>query len=82
MQETPEIAENKGMLVCVCKGVNEKQIDELLLKGRKNLNEISVECGAGTDCGSCLRRLEQKIQRSQAVQAPLLPSAQESKESA
>lgn len=68
------------MLMCLCKGVNEKQIDDLLLKGRKNLEEISNECGAGTDCGSCRRRLENKIQRAQAVQAPHMAVAQESKD--
>jgi bacterioferritin-associated ferredoxin len=67
------------MYLCICKAVSEKQVEDLLMKGRKSLDEISAECGAGTDCGTCRTRLEQKIQNSRAVQAPHLPSAQESK---
>ncbi|MCB0411850.1 MAG: (2Fe-2S)-binding protein [Bdellovibrionales bacterium] len=50
------------MYICICKGINEKEIEELIRKGRKNVEEISNACGAGSECGSCLRRLERKIE--------------------
>jgi bacterioferritin-associated ferredoxin len=42
------------MIVCVCRGVNDRQIGEAIQRGAFTLDEITRRCqGAGSDCGSC-----------------------------
>lgn len=41
------------MIVCLCKNVNSRQLQECLQKGM-SLDDISQEMGLGTGCGSCL----------------------------
>ncbi len=42
------------MIVCVCKGVNEREIRDRIHSGCSTEESIARQCGAGTDCGSCL----------------------------
>lgn len=42
------------MIVCVCKGVSEREIGEAIRRGACSLDEVGRRCrGAGGDCGSC-----------------------------
>ncbi|MEK9822567.1 MAG: (2Fe-2S)-binding protein [Gammaproteobacteria bacterium] len=41
------------MIVCICKNVNTRQIQECLERGM-TLDDISEEMGLGTGCGRCL----------------------------
>lgn len=41
------------MIICVCKNVNSRQLQECLQKGM-SLDDISAEMGLGTGCGRCL----------------------------
>ena len=50
------------MFICVCKAVTEKELREQLESGVRNPRELCERTGAGTECGSCLRRLEQMAQ--------------------
>jgi bacterioferritin-associated ferredoxin len=45
------------MLVCVCKGVNDKKIEELLQQGIVKLEDLQKHSEIGTKCGSCLNFL-------------------------
>ena len=46
------------MLVCLCKGVSDRQIREAIRSGARTLGQIRETCcGAGTDCGSCVRQI-------------------------
>lgn len=67
------------MFVCVCKALRSKEITDLINSGAKTVEEISSSCGAGTDCGSCLRRLKsfvdaQTINEEELDQTLPLPS--------
>ncbi len=42
------------MLVCVCNGISDKQIDSALANGSSNFKEIRSELGIGNCCGQCV----------------------------
>lgn len=56
------------MYVCSCFGITEAQVDRLVDTGRVSPRAIAGACGAGTDCGSCVRRIQallgQRVDRS------------------
>ena len=58
------------MIVCVCKGVNEREIRETITSGCATEESIGHLCGAGTDCGSCLETLRELIDERTAHHAP------------
>lgn len=51
------------MVICLCHGLNEKQIRELVREGQieggqVSLEQVQAKCGAGTDCGACVKKLK------------------------
>lgn len=42
------------MWVCLCKGVNDRQIRAAINEGARTLEEISISCRAASGCGGCL----------------------------
>ena len=42
------------MLVCVCNGISDKQIDSALANGSSNFKDIRSELGIGNCCGQCV----------------------------
>ncbi|WP_129843839.1 (2Fe-2S)-binding protein [Streptomyces sp. RFCAC02] len=46
------------MYVCSCFGVTEAQVREHAADGACTPRQIANRCGAGTDCGSCVRRIQ------------------------
>jgi bacterioferritin-associated ferredoxin len=49
------------MLVCVCRGVSDREVREVLARGASTLRDVGRACGAGTDCGSCRDLLRQML---------------------
>jgi bacterioferritin-associated ferredoxin len=41
------------MLVCLCRGVSDREVQRAILRGASTLKEVARACGAGLDCGSC-----------------------------
>jgi len=41
------------MLVCVCKGVSDRHIDEALQNGASSYTDVRVNLGVGSCCGQC-----------------------------
>jgi bacterioferritin-associated ferredoxin len=62
------------MVVCLCKGVSDKMIQQLVKNGAGSLRQIVQACQAGTDCGSCLCQVRELIERTKAADAA--PAAQ------
>lgn len=52
------------MIICSCKGLNHQTIDRVIAEGAHSVREIGARCGAGTDCGSCVRDLRDRIARA------------------
>ncbi|MFF0158325.1 bacterioferritin-associated ferredoxin [Streptomyces sp. NPDC005263] len=46
------------MYVCHCFGVTEAQVQRHAEDGASTPRQIASACKAGTDCGSCVRRIQ------------------------
>ncbi|GAA2078488.1 (2Fe-2S)-binding protein [Streptomyces albiaxialis] len=46
------------MYVCSCFGITEEQVREHAAAGACTPRQIASESKAGTDCGSCVRRIQ------------------------
>lgn len=42
------------MWICLCKGVSDRRIREVIRGGAQTMEAIGGETAAGTDCGKCL----------------------------
>jgi bacterioferritin-associated ferredoxin len=51
------------MILCICRGVSEREVSEAVRCGARTLEEVSIRCdGAGGDCGSCLAFIERHLE--------------------
>ena len=62
------------MIVCLCKGVNEREIRATITSGCVTEESIGHSCGAGTDCGSCLETLRELLDERRSHHAPVINS--------
>ncbi|MEV6974807.1 (2Fe-2S)-binding protein [Kitasatospora sp. NPDC093806] len=46
------------MYVCMCHAVTEAQVKKAIDAGANTPRQIAKGCKAGTDCGSCVRRIQ------------------------
>lgn len=53
------------MYVCLCKGVSDRDIKQLVSKGACSVEEIMRCSGAGTKCGTCVDEIAEMIGESQ-----------------
>ena len=51
------------MYVCSCFGITEEQVKQHADSGRCTPRAIASACKAGTDCGSCVRRIQALLGR-------------------
>jgi bacterioferritin-associated ferredoxin len=51
------------MYVCSCFGITEEQVKQHAGAGRCTPRQIASACKAGTDCGSCVRRIQALLGR-------------------
>lgn len=67
------------MIICICHGVSDRQIHQAIREGACSLEEISRCNGAGSDCGSCIKKLRKMVdsqpiaerETHPAIEAPL-----------
>jgi len=45
------------MIVCLCSGVSERQVETAVAKGAATVHDVTRACGAGSDCGACQHML-------------------------
>ncbi len=58
------------MIVCLCRGVSEREIREALRCGAASIEDVARTCaGAGTDCGMCRPDIEEHLCREQTDRA-------------
>ncbi|MBX9425723.1 MULTISPECIES: bacterioferritin-associated ferredoxin [Streptomyces] len=60
------------MYVCSCFGVTEKQVKQHADAGACTPRQIASACKAGTDCGSCVRRIQAILGRGNCPRRELL----------
>lgn len=67
------------MYVCLCGGVTCKSVVDAVAGGASTCKQVALACGAGLDCGSCLRNLkaiiEAELAPSRAELTPALAAA-------
>jgi bacterioferritin-associated ferredoxin len=54
------------MIICSCEVISHRVIEREIDAGAGTVRELGRRCGAGTDCGSCGRRLAEMIERRRA----------------
>ena len=47
-----------SMIVCQCLATNEAAIRQIAAHGSATIRDVSMACGAGTDCGSCVATIQ------------------------
>ena len=62
------------MIVCLCAGVNDRTIREVMRDGAGNIREIGARTGAGTHCGACRCDLRRIAAEGQPAATPKTPS--------
>ena len=62
------------MYVCSCFGVTEQQVKEHADSGAGTPRQIASACKAGTDCGSCVRRIQSLLGRGACPRREPLPA--------
>ena len=50
------------MYVCVCNGVTDAEVNEAIDGGAKTRLDVTHACGAGGDCGSCHRTIDEMLE--------------------
>ncbi|MFE0193696.1 bacterioferritin-associated ferredoxin [Streptomyces sp. NPDC059008] len=62
------------MYVCSCFGITEQQVREHADTGACTPRQIASACKAGTDCGSCVRRIQALLGRGDCPRRELIDS--------
>ncbi|MDX3093647.1 (2Fe-2S)-binding protein [Streptomyces sp. ME01-24h] len=63
------------MYVCSCFGITEDQVKQHADAGRCTPRQIASACKAGTDCGSCVRRIQALLGRGEGGTSRTRPGA-------
>lgn len=50
------------MYVCLCSGTTSKTISDAVAMGACTPKQVAAACGAGLDCGRCLRNLRATVE--------------------
>jgi bacterioferritin-associated ferredoxin len=57
------------VLVCICKGVSERKLQDVIAAGAESVESVGRACGAGTDCGTCQGSIEELITEHRLTRA-------------
>ena len=61
------------MFICVCKGLDEKTLKEMVAQGTRTVSDVVASCGAGGDCGTCAFKINRFLKdelQGQDLEAP------------
>ncbi|WP_078959940.1 bacterioferritin-associated ferredoxin [Streptomyces sp. NRRL B-24085] len=61
--------------ICSCFGVTEQQVKQHAADGACTPRQIASACKAGTDCGSCVRRIQALLGRGACPRGELAEQA-------
>jgi bacterioferritin-associated ferredoxin len=51
----------KAKVVCTCKNITDKDIEEFVKTGGKTFEELQTKTGISTVCGKCLERAKELL---------------------
>ncbi len=52
------------MILCLCRAVSDREVDTVIRQGAQTVDAVGQMCGAGTDCGSCIDSIEERLCRT------------------
>ena len=52
------------MYVCICHGVTDASLKSEINRGSDSLRKIMHACGAGSDCGACVKTIKKTLGES------------------
>jgi bacterioferritin-associated ferredoxin len=55
------------VIVCLCRGVSERDIRRMVGAGANTAEAIAAACGAGGDCGACRRMVADLVVECEAA---------------
>lgn len=58
------------MYVCLCKGVSDRLLVQIVRNGAHTVEEVADRCSAGTACGSCRDTIQEIITTTPKVLLP------------
>ena len=58
------------MIVCLCRAVCERVLDDAIAAGASSVEAVRRVCGAGGDCGACLPMIADWIEQQAAERYP------------
>jgi bacterioferritin-associated ferredoxin len=58
------------MIVCVCRGVSERQVEAAVAEGATTMDQVARACGAGTDCGACRFMVRELAESARSAACP------------
>ncbi|TVQ94093.1 MAG: (2Fe-2S)-binding protein [Deltaproteobacteria bacterium] len=58
------------MIVCLCEGVSDRVVQQIVDQGHQTVRAVASACGAGTRCGSCVCDLKRLLQGQQNSATP------------
>jgi bacterioferritin-associated ferredoxin len=50
-----------SMILCICRAVSDREVDDTIRRGANTAAAVGQTCGAGTDCGTCIGAIEDKL---------------------
>ncbi len=65
------LVQNRFMYICICKGVSEKDLIEVVKTCGPSIEQVQNSCGAATDCGACLVKLQKYLGQQTPTQDTL-----------
>lgn len=65
------------MYVCLCNGVTERDIRQVVEAGCRSVSELTMRTGCGANCGCCLEMAAQLLEErtTVALELPVLSHA-------
>ncbi len=58
------------MYVCMCRAFTDEDINSQIACGHTSVNKIGRSCGAGGDCGACVKKIQALLRANAAEQSP------------
>lgn len=59
------------MIICHCRGVNDRAIREVVRRGASTCREVALACHAGRMCGGCRPAIAELIEAERGDRAPV-----------
>lgn len=52
------------MILCLCQGVSDREVIEVVERGASTVSDVKRQCGAGTGCGMCVADIRMHLQNA------------------